>query len=286
MTGERVNAVPVVFCVDDNPHYLPLLLVAVRSLRRVQGEETPCFCVYAGEDAGLLGALERENIPCARYAPLLDKKTIPLRFHRAGGAFLKLELALVPELADFSRCLYCDADVLFMRSLDDLLCLRPRTAAMAREQTAPFFHEFERLDYTWRDKEYIVPMPFPIWTFSSGVVHFHLAQLRRHDHIHNFLAFCAQNLERIGNLDQSLLNYFFGKRIEKLEERWNCPPYRHNAAQTGHIIHFHGPKPWETRRPLWNDLRINDFQALREVWKTFLTEEERRTVEAWEAADA
>jgi hypothetical protein len=284
-TEEPLSRIPVVFCIDDNPRYLPLLLVAVRSLRRVEGESAPCLCVYAGRDAALLRSLEREGIPCARYSPLLDRETIPRRFHRAMGAFLKLELALLPELANVSFCLYCDADVMFLRPLDELLALRPRCMAMAREQTAPFFHEFDKLDYVWRGKSYTVPMPFPIWTFSSGVVLFHLNHLRRRGYIHNFLAFCAGNLERIGNLDQSLLNYFFGKRIEKLEERWNCPPYTRGAASRGHIVHFHGPKPWETRKPLWNELRINDFNMLRGRWKSLLLEEERELVEEWERTD-
>jgi hypothetical protein len=281
-----VNAVPVLFCIDDNPRYLPLLRVAVRSLRETQGVAAPCLCVYAGSDQALLDSLARERIPCARYTPVLDKTAIPRCFHRAIGAFLKLELALIPELADIPYCLYCDVDVMFLRPLDELLSKRPRYMAMAKEQTAPFYHEYERLEYTWRGKDYIVPMPFPIWTFSSGVVLFHLEQLRKHGHIHNFLAFCAQNLERIGNLDQSLLNYFFGKRIEKLENRWNCPPYRNKAANEGHIIHFHGPKPWEIRRRLWNDLRIHDFWILRERWKSFLAADELDLIQEWEAADA
>jgi hypothetical protein len=280
-----VNAVPVLFCIDDNPRYLPLLRVAVRSLRKTQGDDFPCMCVYAGNDRNMPARLAEEGIPCADYAPTLDKEVVPKRFHRAIGAFLKLELALVPELADISHCLYCDVDVMFLRPLDELLARRPRSMAMAAEQTAPFFHEHDRLSYTWRDQDYIVPMPFPIWTYSSGVVLFNLRQLRKHDHIHNFLAFCAQNLERIGNLDQSLLNYFFGKRIEKLEGRWNCPPYRHNAANDGHIIHFHGPKPWEIRRPLWKDLRIHDFWTLRETWQSFLNADELNVVREWEEAD-
>jgi hypothetical protein len=280
-----VSDVPTLFCIDDNPRYLPLLRVAVRSLRKVQGADAPCLCVYAGKDQSLLDSLDREGIPCARHTPILDRATIPPRFHRAIGAFLKLELALLPQLADIPYCLYCDVDVLFLRPLDELLARRPRCMAMAKEQTTPFFHEWESLNYIWRDKEYTVSMPFPIWTFSSGVVLFHLHYLRNHGHIHNFLAFCAQNLERIGNLDQSLLNYFFGKRIEKLESRWNCPPYRRDAAAEGHIIHFHGPKPWEIRRPLWNDLRIHHFWTLREQWKSFLDAEESRVVAEWEAAD-
>jgi len=280
-----VNAVPVLFCIDDNPRYLPLLRVAVRSLRRTQGPDASCLCVYAGNDHNLLAALERERIPCARYTPVLDKTVIPQSFHRAIGAFLKLELALLPELAETPYCLYCDVDVMFLRPLDELLAQRPRCMAMAREQTAPFFHDYERLSYTWRGKDYVVPMPFPIWTFSSGVVLFHLQHLRRHEYIRNFLAFCAQNLERIGNLDQSLLNYFFGKRIVKLDGRWNCPPYRRGAANEGHIIHFHGPKPWEIRRPLWNELRIHDFWTLRETWKSFLDAEELELIRKWEATD-
>jgi hypothetical protein len=91
-----VNAIPTLFCIDDNPRYLPLLCVAVRSLRAVQGADAPCLCVYAGNDSALLNSLERERIPCARYTPVLDKAAIPQRFHRAIGAFLKLELALLP----------------------------------------------------------------------------------------------------------------------------------------------------------------------------------------------
>ena len=274
----------VVFCIDDNPRYLPLLKVALRSLRAVQGQDWPCLCVYAGNNEQLLRALSAEGLACARYSPVLSRELIPACFHRAVGAFLKLELALLPELAEAEFCLYCDLDVMFVRPFDELLALRPRYMAMAREQTAPFYHAHEKLCYTWREQEYTVPMPFPIWTFSSGVVLFNLARLRRQDHIHNFLAFCAQNLPCIGNLDQSLLNYFFGKRIEKLDSRWNCPPYRQDANQ-GHIIHFHGPKPWETRRPLWKDLRINHFETLRKQWKTYLHAGELAEVEDWEAGE-
>ena len=275
----------VVFCIDDNPRYVPLLKVALRSLRAVQGQAQPCLCVYAGNDERLLRCFVDEGIACARYSPVLCSRTIPANFHRAIGAFLKLELALLPELATASSCLYCDLDVMFMRPLDELFALQPRYMAMAREQTAPFYHACESLGYTWREREYTVRMPFPIWTFSSGVVLFNLDRLRRHDHIHNFLAFCAQNLPHIGNLDQSLLNYFFGKRIEKLDGRWNCPPYRRDADH-GHIIHFHGPKPWELRRPLWNDLRINHFESLRVKWKSYLDANERQEVEEWEALDS
>lgn len=275
----------VVFCIDDNWRFMRLLQVAVRSLRHVAGESVPCLCVYAGENARVLKALAHEGIPVARHAPVLRPETIPVEFHRCIGCFLKLELALTPELADDPYVLYCDADVLFLRSLEALLTKRPAYMAMARENTAPFFHEYDRLDYTWRDRAYTIPMPFPIWTFSSGVALFHLERLRSHDYIHNFLAFCAQNLQRIGNLDQSLLNYFFGKRITRLEERWNRPPYHADAASHGHIIHFHGPKPWEGTNPLWKDLRTACFWPLREAWRDWLAPEERDEVDAWSEED-
>ena len=81
-------------------------------------------------------------------------------------------------------------DVLFRRPLDALFNgPLPPYMGMARENTAPFYHEYESLAYEFRQQRYTVPMPFPIWTFSSGVVLFNLARLRRHDLIGHFLAF-------------------------------------------------------------------------------------------------
>lgn len=271
----------VVFCIDDNWRYVRLLQVAARSLRRVAGESVSCLCVYAGKNPRILDALAREGIPIARHVPVLGPEIIPARFHRCIGCFLKLELALLPELANDPYVLYCDVDVLFLRPLDELMALRPAYMAMARESSGIFYHEWERLEYTWRDRPYAVPMPFPIWTYSSGVALFHLDRLRNFDYIHNFMAFCAQNVERIGNLDQSLLNYFFGRRITRLEERWNRPPYYADAAAYGHIVHFHGPKPWDVDAPLWEELRVGCFWSLRDAWRAWLTPEERDEVDSW-----
>lgn len=172
-------------------------------------------------------------------------------------------------------------DVLFYRALDALEDVVPPYMGMAREFTAPFYHERERLHYDFRGKTYAVPLPFPIWTFSSGVALFNLERLRRHDLIEHFLAFSLQNVHCIGNLDQSLLNYFFGKRITRLEDRWNRPPYQADALDTAHIVHFHGPKPWDLASAWGRELRINHFEALRRVWLEYLRPEERALVESW-----
>ncbi len=271
-----------VFCIDDNPRYLLLLQVAVRSLRAQHGEKSPCVCIYAGENQKLMETLERENITLARYKPLLSPDKIPAEFHRCIGCFLKLELALVPELANDDMVLYCDTDVFFIKPLDALFTRKPAYMAMAKESTIPFFHEHQKLSYSFRGREYVVPMPFPIWTFSSGVALFNLSKLRSRDLIYNFLAFCEQNVKYIGNMDQSLLNYFFGRRIERLEDTWNRPPYHADAMDAGHIIHFHGPKPWDVNHPYWKDLRINNYFPLREAWMKFLSPEERELLLGWE----
>lgn len=270
-----------VFCIDDNPRYLRLLQVAVRSLRVQQGADAPCLCVYAGNNATVLDTLRAEGIAVARYKTRLTPDCIPPQFHRCIGCFLKLELALVPELAADDYVLYCDVDVLFHQPINALLQERPAYMAMAREQTAPFFHEYERLDYQWQGNSYVVPLPFPIWTYSSGVVVFNLHRLRRGHLLDNFLAFCMQNVHRIGNLDQSLLNYYFGKRISKLDPGFNRPPYEQDALENGTIIHFHGPKPWDVGLDYWQDLRVNCYEPLRHVWLDYLHPHERAEVESW-----
>lgn len=273
----------VVFCIDDNPHYLMLFRAAVRSLLALH-RDVRCVCVYSGANAEVIAAVRAEGVELALYQnPVLHAGVIPKRFHRAIGAYLKLELALVPELADEERVLYCDVDVLFLRELTPLKELAPAYMGMAREATSPFFPSVEQVDYVWKERRYQISMPFPIWTFSSGVVLFNLDKLRRHEYIHNFLAFCAQTTDRIDNLDQSLLNYFFGKRITRLEARWNRPPYNADCLSTGHILHFHGPKPWDMS-PSWRELRIHDFMAARDRWLDWLTAAEARTVAAWEQA--
>lgn len=275
----------VVFCIDDNPRYLTLFKAAVRSLRGLH-PDARVACVYAGAQPEVLEAVPAEGAELIRHTPVLSPQVVPPAFHRCIGAFLKLEIALLPELADEPKVLYCDSDVFFLRPLDALWCREPRLMAMAREATAPFWHACQSMDYTWRGHRYVVPMPFPIWTFSSGVVLFNLERLRAHDRIHNFLAFCEQNVHRIGNLDQSLLNYFFGKQVTRLEPIWNRPPYHPDCLGQAHILHFHGPKPWEVRRPLWKELRVHDFWRAREAWRACLTPEELADVDRWEAADA
>ena len=62
-----------VFCLDDKRPYLMLLKVAVRSLRAVQGEDAPCLCVYAGQDAALLEALGELEKKGAASSPEAEK---------------------------------------------------------------------------------------------------------------------------------------------------------------------------------------------------------------------
>ncbi len=273
----------IVFCLDDKPQYLMLLKGAVRSLRRVYGPDVPCLCVYGGKDEGMAEAVQAENIPLAWHkTPGLNDESMPRRTHRVMSAFLKLELSLMPELADQDYVLYCDTDVYFHQPIEELLAMTPAYMAMAKEETAPFHHDYEEFTYTYRGNDYTVPLPFPIWTYNSGVVLFNLARLRRHDFIHNFLAFCMQTADRIGNFDQSMLNYFFGKRITRFDQIYNCPPYMHTSKDQGCIVHFHGPKPWETQRKLWNDLRINHFSYFRDLWLELMTEAEKEEMAPWD----
>ena len=273
-----------VFCIDDNPRYLLMLKVAARTLRAIHGDNAPLLCVYGGDDPHILAEVAAERIPLARYRPRLNRETLPPSTHFALGCFLRLELSLVPELADDDAVLYCDTDVFFLRPLDELFAAPvPPYLGMAREATAPFFPGQERLDYVYRDRRYTVPLPFPIWTYSSAVTLFNLERLRRRDLVGHLLAFSRENVEILGNLDQSLLNYFFGKRITRLEDRWNRPPYNADCLERGHIVHFHGPKPWQVNRP-WpgDELRINCFQEMRRRWYGMLSQKERALADSWD----
>lgn len=268
----------VVFCTDDKYRYLILLKVAVRSLRAIMGNDIECLCVYAGNKEETLQELAADQIPVARYTPRLQFAGKGSHIEKSKGCFLKLELCLLPELINDDFVLYCDTDVMFIRSIAELLQEKPSLMAMAREYTAPFYHDYQNLDYVYNDLNYNVPLPFPIWTFSSGVVVFNLRELRKHHRIDHFLAFSQQNMIKIGNLDQSLLNYYFGKRITLLDAKWNRPPYHKDCHDTAHIVHFHGLKPWESVHPsvtILEGFDGNDFPAMREKWFEWLSQDEK-----------
>lgn len=272
----------IVFSLDEKEKYVMLLKGAVRSLRCLYGPKVPVLCVYSGQNERFLSLLEQESIQVARYSPILNRETLPPECHRVLGAYLKLELSLVPELAQDEFVLYCDTDVFFYQRFDELFELKPPYVGMAREETGPYYHSAENMTYVFRGNTYTVPLPFPIWTYNSGVTLFNLGRLRNHGYIHNFLAFAAQCTGAIGNYDQSLLNYFFGKRITKFSRIFNCPPYQPFSLERGRIIHFHGPKPWDIRQPLWKDLRINHFERFRAMWLDLFTEQEQQTIRLWE----
>lgn len=275
----------VVFCLDDKPQYLLLLKGAVRSLRQIYGPDVPCLAVYGGDNQEVIRGIEKENIQLARHKPVLNRDNLAPAMHRVMGAFLKLELSLLPELADDEYVLYCDTDVFFNRPIDALEEIKPPYLGMAREQTALFYPDHESFSYTHKGREYTVNMPFPIWTYNSGVVLFNLGRLRSHDYIHNFLDFCWQVSDRIGNYDQSMVNYFFGKHVTKLNPLYNCPPYMPESKDEGIIVHFHGPKPWEIYIPLWKDLRIGHFDYFRNRWLELMGPEELELVRELEEAN-
>lgn len=276
----------VVFCLDDKPRYLLLLKGAVRSLRAVHGQNVPCLAVYGGNDQNIIEAIKAENIQLALHKPYLTKENMAPCTHHIMGAFLKLELSLLPELANDEFVLYCDTDVYFNKPISGLEDIFPPYMAMAREQTAPFFPDHESFTYIHKGHEYTVPMPFPIWTYNSGIVLFNLGKLRKRDYIYSFLDFCSQVSDRIGNYDQSMLNYFFGKRVTKLNPLYNCPPYMVESKDEGIIVHFHGPKPWDIHLPLWKDLRIGHFDYFRNKWLELMDKKELAEIREMEEQQA
>ncbi len=271
-----------VFCLDANPRFQMLLLVAIRSLRGVY-PDADVSVVYGGREEALLDVLLAEDLHIIRYAPFLNETNVAPRHHPAIGALLTLELALVPELADQERVLYFDCDTLFVRPFDELFTLTPAYLAMSRQEPVPFFCDFETLSYVYKDKTYVVKMPFPIWHYNSGVVLYNLGRLRKNGHIRNFLAFCLQNLDNLGNYDQPLINFFFGKRIERFEQIFNCQPFQEYAKDQGRIIHFQGPKPWHEGQNYYPELQVEHYRRFSDIWRSYLTEEERGIVRKWEA---
>ena len=271
----------IVFCLDTNIRFQLLLAVAIRTLRQTYPRADVCVISSGGKE-GILDSLHDLNVHLVHYKPFLNESNVPAKYHRAIGAFLKLELAMVPELAEHDRVLYCDCDIIFNKPIDELFDMRPAYLAMAKEETIPFFSDYEILGYVHNERKYLIKMPFPIWYFNSGVVLFNLERFRKNGYIHNFLAFCQQNLHRLDNYDQPLLNYFFGKRITRFDQIFNCPPFLADSKSQGRIIHFQGPKPWQRGSNFLRDLQSGHYPFFCDMWYSHLTNQEKELVGKWE----
>lgn len=199
-----------------------------------------------------------EIIPAqSRFKTELLKLTgvAPAHLTTLPGVFLRIELPSISErLGITDNVLYTDCDVMFRRDIADELS----SVSCQYFAAAP---EFDPNDY---------------YHINTGVLLMNLPTLRQIDT--EFLAFVRGHLQELTQeaWDQGAYRRFFGWERDKslwdrLPQTLNWKTYWGDPSNAG-IIHFHGPKPYEFRRPTpeLQYLVTPEYHSLSQEWHRLL----------------
>lgn len=255
MTAAGHAAIPPLrkwyFCINARGFatYLALITAAVASARSNTGLIP--HCLYDGTDPGQIATLERMGVRVIRTGSSFEdalRQGYGDQFEVFCGHWLRVDLPLIER--EDALVLYTDVDVMFLAP--PVVTGMPRYLAAAPE-------------FDQGNRRY----------FSSGVMLLNLPALRQ---VHGaFVAAIRQRLTgdfRYPAHDQESFNRFFGHTLRnRLRGRTFDPmPPENNwkpfwgLGQSPAIVHFHGPKPGNTRA-FANGQIVPHQSKLAELWR-------------------
>eukprot|EP01025_Chloroclados_australasicus_P050062 TRINITY_DN5720_c0_g1_i1.p1 TRINITY_DN5720_c0_g1~~TRINITY_DN5720_c0_g1_i1.p1 ORF type:complete len:710 (+),score=20.45 TRINITY_DN5720_c0_g1_i1:158-2287(+) len=234
--------IPWVFTHNSWSSKVDYLVKAVARSAIEVGKVTP-YCLFSGDrNSEIARWLKDLGVTLIKHQPswmakLLMKNTKPEIYvdsqshlfsnpEALVGAFLRIDIAILSELSQYSYVLYTDTDVYFRKRFDfaDLPQPLPRTIGMGYEVD-------------------------PVFPYNSGVCVMNMFGLNTN--YETFVNFILSNergiyFQGFGPLDQGALNNFYEVTIKNwlLPATFNGKPYFEFDNDTV-ILHFHGPKPHE-----------------------------------------
>ncbi len=147
----------------------------------------------------------------------------------------------IPEyLADVSRCIYLDTDLIVCSDLNSLqaLDLQGKSSACVIDGGIDTPQQQQRL----RDK---LKLQNPQMYFNSGVIVMDLDAWRRREIQSQALTIAQDNYDLLDQMDQDALNIVLEDDWLILDPKWNTSKGKADAAFSDGIIHFLGKvKPW------------------------------------------
>lgn len=210
--------------------------------------------IYDGKENDLTVWLRKRGVKVInRRSFLFDKlkaeserRNNPLYLHIGAGAFLRLEIPEIVKEQNYSDrfVLYTDVDVMFNAEVCDYLeTLKPKYFAVAPEE---FKHDYNYV--------------------NTGVMLMNVESLTENDK--SFRDYVSKNLSMLVDIafDQGAYNLvyrrgrisrrIFGNRWNKLNHIYNWKPYW-GKSKDAKIIHFHGPKPYQSEALLSDNVPEN-----------------------------
>ncbi len=271
-----MSAAPIVVATAVDAGYLPFALVVATSIARNASPDRPVefHVLYDGPDHWAVEKLEQFRRGSLRVQ--VHRLPNPWAYlgvinHFPPSTFFRLAIPQV--LAQYSRAIYLDCDVIVEDDLSPLFdtdlgglpigavpCVLTIISAI-REGTAvsggvkmgagEYFRDVLDLDTHDRQLHYS----------QAGVQLLDLDLLRRIDYAGQMTAVIERLRDKLAYADQCAFNLLMRDRIASIDPRWNVPPFallrgalrfapvdlkpivRRQHAAPG-IIHYGGPKPW------------------------------------------
>jgi lipopolysaccharide biosynthesis glycosyltransferase len=207
------SPIPVLFCTDAN--YWQHLGAAVASLLASNARHRFRIMICSIQPDLSSQANLQQIVTAAGNASLeliyftpSQSEQLPINGHITLSAYLRLFMAeYVPP--DIDNILYLDCDLIVRGDIGALWAadIRNYLAAAVLE---PTLEEHEALGFTRSD-------PY----FNSGVMLINLAEWRRRDLLHSFLACANQKHSALRFWDQDILNCVLHGQVAWLHPRWN-----------------------------------------------------------------
>lgn len=179
---------------------------------------------------------------------------------------------------NIDRFLYLDVDVIINQSIQDFYttdfdgmdCIACEDILLNRMFKQYYFDNFEELhgkDFTY---------------FNAGIILWNLKELRRDYHFSSYIKKMIKYLPVLQCPDQDILNVMHCNKVKILDwQQYNLQisiaAQKHFSADAvrklSHIIHFCGPKPWDTNMDFEKYYHIQNanasFEALGQIWKDY-----------------
>lgn len=179
---------------------------------------------------------------------------------------------------NIDRFLYLDVDVIINQSIQDFYttdfdgmdCIACEDILLNRMFKQYYFDNFEELhgkDFTY---------------FNAGIILWNLKELRRDYHFSSYIKKMIKYLSVLQCPDQDILNVMHCNKVKILDwQQYNLQisiaAQKHFSADAvrklSHIIHFCGPKPWDSNMDFEKYYHIKNanasFEALGQIWKDY-----------------
>jgi len=237
-----------VFSLDDG--YVTPFKVFFQSLIATESipGATPIFILHAADlSASSIDDLISYLAIYGRSAHFLDASSlvpsnlpIPVGTNYTPATYYRLFIAdILPE--DITHVVYLDADIVAIRSIQELFRFRYETPIAAVDHLSPY--QAVRL---WGE----CAGPY----FQAGVILISLEEWRKRNFSSLFLSIISKQPERLGCVDQDVLNIAF-------KDNWTPLPIGFNVEE-GAVNSL--PSAW-----LADHIRLAHFSGLRKPWNTF-----------------